>query len=103
MTPFGETNSNMLHATKRHSGNDRNMSGCQFFISLLTHYSLFNDARLQAKELECCTLHGAVMFYRPDDCSAEHNKCWCKERAVEVPPSVNGCSEEEEGGEVKER
>lgn len=103
MTPFGETKSNMLHSIKRHSDNDRNMSGCQFFISLLTHYSLFNDTRLQAKELECCALCGAVMFYRPADYNAEHNKCWCKERAVEVRPSVNGWSEEEEGGEVKER
>jgi len=46
----------MFHAPKRHGDNDRNMSGCHFFISLLTHYSLFDDTRLQAKE--CC----AVMF-----------------------------------------
>lgn len=101
MTPFGETKSNIFHAPKRHGDNDRNMSGCQLFISLLTHYSLFDDTSLLAKELECCTLCSAVMFYRPADCSSEHNRCWCKERDAEVPPSVNGWSDEEERGDKR--
>ncbi len=60
----------------------------------MTHYLI---TCLQAKEPECCTRRGTVMFYRPAD------TCWCEERAAAVPlhcpPSVNDWSNEEEGGD----
>ncbi len=49
---------------------------------------------LQAKEPECCTRRGTVMFYRPAE------TCWCEERVpLHCPASVNDRSDEEEGGD----